>query len=135
MFDWLLSAKDYIKIFKDLKSQVPTLQEIQDHPEQALSQDKVVNFLWDLKQLYGKVSEQKELNIPHVAFLDTLKAMPNDKEQFAVQVRENLLHVSNNQLHINTGIGQSQPVGDFSNQLLNQIENWALTLFGTFGKK
>lgn len=133
MVEWS-SAKEYIQLYKDLKSTLPQLKKSQNQPNEPVSKNTAVDFLWTLKLLYGKVKEKKELNIPHVEFLDYLDQLPNDKEAFAKQVRDNMLEVRNNQLHIKSPVGESEPIGDFSNKLLNEIENWGLALLGTFGK-
>jgi hypothetical protein len=130
----LSTAQEYIKLFKNLQSSLPQLEKSESQPNLPESKNNVVDFLWNVKLLYGKIKENKDLNIPQIQFLDALDKLPNDKEAFAKQVRENMLEIRNNKLHITSAVGESQPIGDFSNDLLNQIENWGLALLGTFGK-
>jgi hypothetical protein len=131
----LSSAQEYLKLFNDLKDSLPALKKAQGQPDKPESKDKAITFLWTVKVLYGKVKDNKALNIPHNALLDNLDKLPNDKEAFAKQVKENMLEVRNNVLQIKTPTGEAQPIADFGNDTLNQIENWGLALLGTFGGK
>ena len=133
MVEWL-SALKYFELFKDLKKSVPELKKSQETPERPESKNNAVEFLWGLKVLYTNVKKIKQLNIPQYQFLENLEHMPNDKAEFEKKVRENMLEVRNQKLCIKKPVGESEPIGDFSSDVLNQIENWALAAFGTFKK-
>jgi hypothetical protein len=134
MVDWK-SNLEYIKLYKDLKLLVPKLQKDQDKPEDPETKKHAVEFMWGLKVLYNKIKENKEINLPHSSLLEQLNQLPNDKTEFEKTVWDKALDVRNNKLCVKSQVGESEPIGDFSSRVLNEIENWALTAMGTFGKK
>jgi len=129
------SGLEYVKLYKDLKTALPQLKKNQDKPEDPETQSRAIQFLWALKVLYGKIKVNKEIQIPHLEFLEKLDQMPNDKAEFENAVKQNMLEVRNNTLCIKNPTGESEPIGDFGSKTLNEIENWALAAIGTFGKK
>jgi hypothetical protein len=132
----LFSSFEYIKLFKDLKSNLPDLQKAQNSPQEPGAKVTAINFLWGVRELYAKLKKSKKVeSIPYAHFLDNLLALPDNKPDFEKKVSENMLEVRSNVLHIKPTPGDSQPIGDFSNRMLNDVENWALALFGAFWKR